>query len=446
LLFPLSVYSQESGNQDTLKLSEVIIIGNKVTEKKIIIRELSFLDDSTFTKSILQEDAERLINLGIFDKVNIEAVPSDASGKVASVIVEVNEGPHIIPIPQGGIYDGKIERIWIGMDLRIKNFRGINEETGLSFGLGYQPFVELSFRDNWIGEKSHFFVFTNFGFHRFVNKEIPTENLNGVSKDSLQEYRSNRYNGAIGIGKYISRHAKISLAYGFYLNDIMDYLPGRSLTDDGNDKYSTITFDFNYDKRNDVNYSLQGTYFDVFYSKYGVFNRLDFNRVSIDFRKYIPIKIANEYFVTFAFRVYNLSTFGSSVPDYLRAYLGYDNYIRGFNEYLFKGDNIFLLKSEFRIPIIKPFLVSGKEHPIIKSLPVFKEFTYKYGLYGTVFYDVGGINSNSASYFNIPFKNGYGIGLNAVLPFNFIGRMDFVFRQGIPKFIERFSFDLNAAF
>jgi len=193
---------------------------------------------------------------------------------------------------------------------------------------------------------------------------------------------------------------------------------------------------------------LYGTYFDVFYLKYGIGNNLDFHRAGFDFRKFVPIKFAEDYSVTFAFRLYNENTFGGSVPDYLKSTLGYGNYVRGYKDYLFKGENLFLFQSEFRIPVIKTFFVEGRKHPIIKSLPVFKDFNYQYGLYATLFYDLGGITSNNEQkpYSNIPFKNGYGIGLNALLPFNFVARLDFVFRQGISEFIKRFAFELESSF
>ncbi len=426
----------------------MIIAGNKVTKNEVITRELSFLKDSTFTKKQLQEDADKLINLGIFDKVKIDAVPADQTGENFSVIIEINEGPNIIPIPQGGIYEGELKKIWLGMNLKLKNFQGKNEEIGSSFGIGYQPFIELSYRDNWIGNESHFFIFTNLGYHKFINREIPYESLNGSLKDSLREYSTNRFNGTIGIGKFLSRYSRMSLAYSYNYNDVPDYVPGRTINNNGVDNYSTVSLEFNYDKRNDIEYTLNGIYLDIFYLKYGIGNNLDFHRAGFDFRKFVPIKISNDYSVTFAFRFYNENTFGGSAPDYLKSTLGYDNYIRGYNDYLYKGDNIFLFQSEFRIPVIKPFLVEGKKHPIIKSLPVFKDFYYQYGLYGTLFYELGGITSNNEPkpYSNIPFKNGYGIGLNALLPFNFIARMDFVFRPGISEFIKRFVFELDASF
>lgn len=446
--FPVLLSAQDEENVDSLKISRVMIIGNKATKENTILRELSILKDSIITDEQIKEDENKLTNLGIFNSVNFEIIAIDTSKKNYCLLINVIEGPRIIPIPLGGIKEGELKKIWGGLALKLKNMRGINEESNLSFGLGYEPFVEVSYKNPWVGDKAHFFVFGNFGFHKYVNKDFPDSTLSEQYKENLTEYTSTKLNETLGIGKYFGRYMNLSISAGYTHNDIPDYKPGRALSENGSDDFAVINIDFNYDKRNDVTYTLYGTYIDIFYSKYGIFNSIDFNRLTFDVRKFIPIKIYKNYFITYAIRFYNVNTFGGYAPDYLKASLGDDIFVRGFHDKLYKGDNIFIMQSEVRIPIIQPFLIEGKKHFIIKSLPILKDYMYKYGLYCTLFYDIGGITSNlkEKPYSRIPFKNGYGIGLNAILPFDFVGRVDLAVIPGISKLTSRFSIDLKAFF
>jgi outer membrane protein assembly factor BamA len=402
-------------------------------------------NDSTDTET-LQEDYSNIVNLGLFNKVEFIPIP-DISGNKVNLLIDVEETFYFIPIPQGGFKEGSLKKSWGGIKLLWRNFRGRNETLQTSFGIGYEPFFSVGYFNPWIGEKSRFFVGGNFSFNKSVNKDIIEDANNYIIKDSAAEYNVYSYSGNLQTGKYLSKYFNISLIYAYNYNYIPDSKNGRSSSPDGTDIYSTVTFITAYDKRNNSNFTTHGTAFSAQYSKYGILNDVfDYNRIEINFRKYIPVRIKGDYFISYAFWLRGVSNFGGSVPKYKLEVYGYDVYVRGWNDYLFEGDNSIGYFSELRIPLIQHFYVKGKEHFIIKKLPVFRDLTYQYGLYLTPFFDIGTVFFRNQVLNKLQFQNGYGIGLNFILPFNFVARVDISFNKQIEDFISRFSLDLEAFF
>ena len=61
-----------------------------------------------------------------------------------------------------------------------------------------------------------------------------------------------------------------------------------------------------------------------------------------------------------------------------------------------------------------------------------KKFSYKYGMYFTIFYDLGAIWNKDDRFKSAKLMNGTGIGLNAILPFGLVGKLEWAFRLGKP--------------
>ena len=96
--------------------------------------------------------------------------------------------------------------------------------------------------------------------------------------------------------------------------------------------------------------------------------------------------------------------------------------------------------------MINPFYFEGKSIPVVQNISMLKKMNYKFGLFATMFFDVGGVWNKNDNFFKTQFINGFGAGLNFILPFGFIGRTDFAFRKEEKRFIPQVIFDLDAAF
>jgi len=164
-------------------------------------------------------------------------------------------------------------------------------------------------------------------------------------------------------------------------------------------------------------------------------------------RRFIPIKLSKDYAIVFAARAISTITFGGGeMPVYLKESFGYDNFIRGWDNFVFQGENKFLGSMELRIPVVKPFFVKGKRHILLRKIPVLKDLSYRYGLYASLFFDFGGVWERKDRIYDTQFKNGFGIGLNFLLPFDFVGRTDFALRKINNIYKGQVVFSLDASF
>jgi outer membrane protein insertion porin family len=441
-----SIIKVDSNINRKFKVGSIIISGNERTKDFVILREMRTREKDSTDLETLKEDYQNIVNLGLFNKVDLLPIP-DISGKEINLLIDVEETFYIIPMPQGGFKDGSLKKFWGGVKLLWRNFRGRNETLQTSFGLGYEPFISVGYFNPWIGEKSRFFIGGNFSFNKSINKDFDEDGNQYILKDEAEDYKVLSYSGNLMIGKYLSKYLSLSLDYAYNYIYVPDVKDGRSFSSDGRDIYSRISFNTIYEKRDNVVYTTHGTSFFAQYSKFGIFNNdIDYSRVEVSLKKFIPVRIKGDYFISYAFWLRGVSNFGGTVPQYKLEVYGYDVYVRGWKDYIVEGENSIGYFSEVRIPVIKPFFVKGKDHFIIKKIPVFNNLSYQYGLYTTLFFDIAGVFYRNQMLKDVKFQNGYGIGLNVILPFNFVARVDVAFNKEIKEFTSRFSLDLEAYF
>ncbi len=436
-------------NDDSVKIyiDKIIIFGNEVTKDEVIRRELGTKENNFLDLEILKEDIERLYNLGLFNKIDVMPLPL-GDGKY-NLVFTVEETFYFVPIPIFNIKESDFKKIQVGANVLWRNFNGMNQTIGLSFAFGYEPFVSVNYYNPWLGEKSHFFTSLNLSYFKTVNKSTTNFNNAGEiqNKSDIANYDNLNFNAAFTIGKYYSKYFSVSSTLGYNYLSVSEYKTGRTVSTTGKDRFLTLSFNVNFDKRDNVFYTTYGTFLNAKYIRYNSFNNeIGFNKIAFDLRKFVPLKLSKDYKITFSTRGLYSLPFGGTVPVYLNEVLGYSNLIRGWNGKVLNGENILCSFNEIRIPIIRPFFVNGKDHIIIKNLPVFKDISYKYGLYLAPFYDIGAVWNNSDEFVKTRFRSGYGIGLGMIFPFNVVGRIDFALRSQNNKFYSQFIFDLNSFF
>lgn len=434
--------------EDSLRLyiEQIIIQGNKVTDPEIILREMQTKENEYTTIEVLKRDWERIYNLKLFTKVDIMPLPSSQKGY--SLVISVEETFYILPIPIGGIKDGDLKKIWVGLNLKWNNFRGRNETLGLAFGLLYDPFINLSYSIPWIGKNKHYFTSFEVGYSLNNNKSI--ENPNSLAAplnvDSAKSYKTFNWNGKVSVGKYIFKELSTSISLGYNSISTSDYIKDKTLSSSGTDNYASAGYNINYDTRDSYEYSMAGASISANYYKFGFGEVINYNSFNIDIRKFIPIKFSDKFIVSFGTKINPVIFWGGNIADYHHQQLGYSRIIRGWNDFAFEGENSLLYSNELRIPIVQPFYVSGNEMPVVKKLPYLKDISYKFGLYLTMFFDAGGVWNKQDRFADTRFYNGYGAGLNFILPLGFVGRADWAFRHQENYYKGQLILSLNASF
>lgn len=441
-------YTLDSLNKvdSNVYIGKIIVVGNNTTKDFVILREMSTKEGSLFDLEIITEDLNKIRNLGLFNKVDIIPTPDFKNNKI-DLYISVEEQYYILPIPQAGIEEGDIKKLWGGLNLIWRNFRGRNEMLNLSFGVGYQPFIIMNYFTPWIGEEEHFFGAVSIKYNKTLNRSLKDRNISGALKDSLKGYNIESFGGNITIGKYLTKYLALSANYSISLNDFSGNYLGNTFSGEPKEIFGTLSLNTFFDKRNNIFYTTDGSYFKIDLIKYGVFNKyIDFNKFRFDLRHYLPLKLSKNYSISLASKLIGGISFGGNVPAYLEETFGYSEIIRGWDNFVFQGENLLGFFNEIRIPIVKPFYVKGTDHFIIKKISFARGFSYQYGLYCTLFFDIGGVINRSEELNKVIFRNGFGAGLNVILPFNLVARTDLAFRFNQDKIKTRIVFGLNAFF
>lgn len=432
--------------QDSIRLyiERIIVEGNKVTDEDIILREMDTKENQYTTIAVLKRDIQRIYNLGLFTKIDVMPLPS--SDKGYSLVITVEEGIYFLPIPIGGIKEGDLKKLWVGMNLKYRNFRGRNETLGLAFGVLYDPFINLSYSIPWIGKHHHYFVSFSGGYSLNNNKSVITENNVPLNIHDAATYKTFNWDGRVTLGKYITKDISSYVSLGFNSTSTSDYIKDKTLSTEGTDNYFSFVYNFDYDTRDLYEYSLAGVSVRANYIKYGFGEIINYNSFGIDIRKFIPIKLSDNYLISLGTRAYTTIFWGGNIADYHHQQLGYGRTIRGWDDYVLEGDNSILYSNELRFPLLKPFYLPGKDMPFVKKLPVLKDMSYKFGLYMTLFVDAGTVWNKYDNFFNTRFYNGYGAGLNFILPLGFVGKADWAFRHQNDFFKGQLILSLSSSF
>lgn len=429
-----------------LKIRNIILAGNETTDEDVILRELKTSGNSMFDAALLKEDLQRLNNLGLFTKIDIYPVPTDSLNAIDLMFV-FEESIYLIPIPQGGFRNGQLSEFWAGVNFIWRNFRGRNETLSASFGIGSDPFASVSYSIPWIGKDAHFFSSISAGYSNNVNKSLQTVTTTGNEiPDKDENYTLKNFKSSVSLGKFLSREVSLTGILRFNLLETSQYEPGRTVSPDGKDAFATFTINGRYDTRNSYEYASSGALLSMEYTKAGFGQLIDFNRVSFDVRKFIPVSLSDNYAVSLGISALGSIAFGGTIPTYMREFFGYDKVIRGHKKLVYEGENRFGLFNEIRIPVIRETYFKGASIPAVNQVSMLKRMSYRFALYATVFFDIGTVWNKSSNFFNAKYHNGFGAGLNYILPFGLVGRTDFAFRKEDKRFVPQVIFDLSAAF
>ena len=171
LSYPIQIDTFLISKKDTSRfvtytVGRIIIIGNKKTTDRIILRELSLKTTDTILEShlekIIKRDKLKIYNLRLFNTVSIRAV--EIQENIIDLIVEVSERWYLLPIPIFELsdrnfnewwqnYNHTLNRVNYGLRLYQNNFRGRNETIKLTTQFGFSRKFDLSYRIPYLDKK-----------------------------------------------------------------------------------------------------------------------------------------------------------------------------------------------------------------------------------------------------------------------------------------------------
>ncbi len=435
------------GNAGAQRQSEVVvrqidISGIKRTKRKIILRELEIRERDTILIANLSEllytNRILLMNTGLFNEVAINVSEWDTDRHTIDLDITVEEAWYLYPIPIFELadrnfnvwwkeYDHALNRINIGINLYHNNLTGHNDQLKLKAQYGFTRKYEANYNLPLFGSSDRLGFLINLLYSR--NKEIAYR----TDKNKLLFYRDNdnfllkRKRAGVGLifrPKIKTTHT-FSLFYHF--NAINTYVIDSLNTDFFNanhhQRFFTLSYNLQYDKRDIKPYPLNGHYLGLTIEKNGLgfFKDLNTTRISITAKKYLSF-LRDRFSTEVIFS--GTSYIGNKkIPYYNYGGLGFgSNYVRGYEYYVINGKNFFVGKTGFRYRIFKHTITFGDKMPIkaYRKIPV--------KVYFSVNNDIGYVNDPYYGETNTMNKKllwGKGIGLDFIVLYGVVFKIEY---------------------
>jgi len=416
-VFAQNTFCQTSSHSDRI-LNTIIIVGNKTTNKEVILRELLFREGDVLSDSLLKVSQERLENLWLFNRV--EFIQS-ANQNDVTLIISITERLYIFPFPIFTLDDRDWDKITYGFGVTHTNFRGWNEQIFGQVYFGNRPGYGFSYYNPWINRELHLTAGVYFQKYTTENHSIA--------------FDEDHITASFSIGKYWNRdfYSKFS----FYYDNISVPSAAAYLMETGtkNEINNGITFTSVYDKRDVYAYPTSGFFANITLRKSGLFSdEIDYFQYAFDLRKYFSWRK-----LTSASRVFFINSFGD-LPIYDKVYLGYSNRIRGhFNDTPIEGRHLFIAGQALRFPLIK---LRYFTLPIV-FLPGPSTQNLKFGLNAGFFAETGYTWKWKDDFDTDKLITGYGAGLHFLLPYIEVLRLDLAFDE---KFNHEFIIEILMPF
>ena len=422
-------------SQDTLHMTtnpgdsvvavdKIILIGNVHTKDIVVTREMTLRPGVLITRELLQYDQERIYSLRLFNQVQLKVVRS--SPGMADVIVEVSERWYIFPFPIFGIRDRDWAKVYYGLGVLHSNFRGRSEKLYVSTVFGYDPSLVLAYRNPFLTDEGTYILDVRLAYNKSRNKSL-------IAQAGLDNFDEKHFSISLNLGRRFGIEHTLWLSAGYEVIDISDYLPVRTLSPDGKDRYPVLGVGYNYDSRDLLDYPNKGSMVRVSITKFGWHgNAVDIVRYGIDLRRYTPL-VDN---LTLTNRVFTDVVAGGQTPGYNRTYFGYGERIRGHFKEVVEGESIFGLSSELHYTLLSPVYFN------VHFLPA--EFgVWKFGVVAAAFADAGTVWFRGEPVVLNAFLRGYGVGLHFLLPYSAILRTEYAWNEARRG---EFIIDVGAAF
>jgi len=439
-----------------IKITGVEITGNKLTKPQILTRELDFkIGDSlaTFQKGKrvnfsdrhfypgdsselrlrMNYSRENLINTKLFLTVDMSL--KKISKAQYTLLIDVNERHYwwLFPIAKLNapnfnewLRAPQWSDLSMGLFFSHNNLWGLNHQTSLVVLFGKSWAVVLGYKIPWIGHGKKVGLLLGAKY----------ENLYTVEYASIDNKRQMLY--AFNSQQSVKVTAKLTLRPGLYnygtikltgdyvaISDSMHKLDSAYLA--GNKKTNislSLYADYYYDTRNSHTYPLKGNMLRVFINKVGlglVSKDVDLFYYGIDFHFYQTI--GRKWYVAEMVKAENQA--GQNAPYYYQLNMtqGKD-FIRGFDLYTLKGDQMYFCRNNIKFELIKPSVKKvkeGQEKNKFKAL--------QYAFYLNAFADAGYcVNKfTDVNPYNNKFLMSWGLGIDFVTYYDLVIRFEYAF-------------------
>jgi outer membrane protein assembly factor BamA len=405
-------------------IDTIFVTGNEKTKAYVILDEMTLKSGSLATLGAIEFDRNRIYSLGLFTRVDILY---DTLNGTRFLDVDVSERWYLIPLPIFGFRDGDAKKAFYGGGVLHNNFRGRNQKLFGSVVFGYDPALSLSFFDPLLDRENRLYFSANASYSRVKNKSSLASLLSG-------DFDERHYDINVTLGRRPSLYQTVGFNVGYQIVEVPNYMPGRTISTDGTDRFIYGSLNYTYDSRDLREYASTGQLVYAYATKLG-FGESDVNfaRFGVDIRRYVLLPMD----LTFAARVQGTIVSGGPVPTYAHVFFGYGERIRGYFKTVFEGENLVGTTVELHYPLLKPRTIN------FSAVPLPPEFSvWRFGINLALFADAGVTWFRGEKIQLDSFASGYGMGVHFLLPYSIILRTEYAWNE---YFKGQFIVDFRAS-
>lgn len=446
----------ESIQLDEIVIKEVSITGNEKTKDFFIIRELDFkigdtlstilskrksneklkrttLEDSSEIVLRMRYSRENIINTKLFLTVNLGI--EQINGKEYRLVIDVTERHYwwLFPVVKLNapnfnewLRDVDLSDISMGLFFSENNLFGISHQTSIVGYVGKSYAAAWGYKIPWIGHGKKTGLLFAAAYQNLYTAEYGSlENKRQMIYD-YNAIQNLKVGAAFTFRPGLYHYGTIKLnGEWVQISDSLYSLDTTFLAQDDKQNVSlSVYVDYAYDSRNSKSYPLKGNYLKVFLNKRGmglISKDVDYFSYGIDFRFFQ--KLSEKWYVAEMFKLENSS--GENRPYYYQLNLtGKKDFIRGYDLYTLKGDEMYYFRSNLKYELVKPRkkkVKKGNEDNKFKAL--------QYAFYLNVFADAGYVTNKFTE--NNPYNNkmlfSWGLGIDFVTYYDMVLRFEYAF-------------------
>ena len=402
------IFLVQLDDEASIKIDTIIFFGNKLTDEKIILKELSFSINDSIDLAMIEFNELRVYSTGLFTRVKFFIFQEEEKNTLQ---IHVNERWYLFPYPIFGFRERNWDNIFYGLGVAHINFLGLNQKIYASVVLGYDPNVRFHYvNPNFI--RKDYTLDMSATYSKMKNKSY------GVN-DIIDDFDENWYVARVALGHRIDIYRHVGVSLGYNHLELSEAVVTRTLSKNGKDEYFYIGVSGEINTTDLNEFPMQGELLSIYLRKYGFgYSEVDFLQAGLDIRKYIPIADGH----SLCFRGFTDISIGSRIPYYSNFYFGYRERLRGNFRQIKEGENLLGLFAEYRV------ILFGPKHLVIENMPMPQLSVLRYGLAASFFVDAGEVWNKRAFKWN-KFDVGFGFGLNFLLPYSLVLRAELGFNS-----------------
>lgn len=464
-LLPLFLFAQNKNGSVHLPdridvpyihITAVEITGNDLTKARIITRELDFkVGDSlaTFEKGTkvnfndrnfypgdsselalrMNYSRENLINTKLFLTVDLSLKQDYGNRYTLQIAVGERHYWWIFPVAKlnaPNFNEWLRAPHWSDLSMGVffshNNLFGLSHQTSIVAYAGKSWAVGLGYKIPWIGHGEKIGLTMTAGYRNNYTVEYASVDNKRQMIYATASSQDVKLTASLNLRPGLYHYGTVKLT-GEYItiSDSLYRLDTNYLA--ANKKKNTtlsLYADYYYDSRNSHSYPLKGNLMRVFINKVGlglVSKDVNLFYYGVDFHFYQTI--SRKFYVAEMVKAENSA--GENAPYYYQLNMTHGkDFIRGFDLYTLKGDQIYYCRNNLKYELIKPSVKKvkeGQEKNKFKAL--------QYAFYANVFADAGYCVNKFTT--NNPYNNkmlfSWGLGIDFVTYYDLVVRFEYAF-------------------